>query len=199
MVIELDRTATSDQLTPAALWQAAAGAPIGDELLEWPPDLFAVTHLVLQRSEAYRFALSPPRGASWPPDRAGGWDTAVVEAGCRWSAWVEDHDRPLPPLLAEEWAVFRSAADTPLERLAEGQDWRLCEALLTLQAIADEACAGLGVALTASAGQGAAYRARGRELLARTGSLSRVPVELLRVLPKVRTAPNGTSSRTVSR
>ena len=46
MVIELDRTATSDQLTPAALWQAAAGAPIGDELLEWPPDLVAVTHLV---------------------------------------------------------------------------------------------------------------------------------------------------------
>src|SRR5262249_43102004 len=44
-----------------------------------------------------------------------------------------------------------------------------------------------------------AYRARARELLARTGSLSRVPVERMRVLPKVRTAPNGTSSRVLSR
>ena len=55
------------------------------------------------------------------------------------------------------------------------------------------------VALTSSAGYGAVYRARGRELLARNGSLSRLPVGVLRVLPKVRTAPNGTSSRTLSR
>ena len=75
----------------------------------------------------------------------------------------------------------------------------MCEAVLTLHAIADEACAGLGVALTACDGSGATYRGRGRELLARKGSLSRAPVEGLRVLPKVRTSPNGTSSRTLSR
>ena len=49
----------------------------------------------------------------------------------------------------------------------------MCEALLTLHAIADEACAGLGVALDKSDGKGCVYRARGRELLARTGSLAR--------------------------
>ena len=90
--------------------------------------------------------------------------------------------------------------ETSLRRLSEAQDWRVCEAVLTLHAIADEAaCCGLGVALTASDGYGAIYRARGRELLARKGSLSRAPVGALRVLPKVRTAPNGTSSRTLSR
>ena len=189
----------SYELTPASLWAVVAGSEIDDELLEWPPDLFALSDLVLQRSEAHRFALSPPSGASWPPDRFVDWAGAVAEAGRGWSAWVEEHDGPIPELLAEEWAVFRSAAEMPLSRLGEAQDWRVCEAILNLHAIADEACAGLGVALTASDGYGAVYRARGRELLARKGSLSRAPVEGVRVLPKVRTAPSGTSARTLSR
>jgi hypothetical protein len=194
-----DTAVGSYELTPASLWGAVAGAEIDDELLAWPPDLFALSDLVLQRSEAHRFALSPPSGASWPPDRFADWASAVAETGRRWSAWLEDQDRPIPGLLAEEWEVFRSAAGTPLTRLTDAKDWRVCEAILNLHAIADEACAGLGVALTASDGYGAVYRARGRELLVRKGSLSRAPVEALRVLPKVRTAPNGTSPRTLSR
>jgi hypothetical protein len=35
----------------------------------------------------------------------------------------------------------------PIEELALGRERRMCEALLTLHAIADEACASLGVAL----------------------------------------------------
>ena len=189
----------SYELTPASVWGAVAGTEIDDALLEWPPDLFALSDLVLQRSEAHRFALSPPSGESWPPDRFGDWASAVADAGRRWSTWVEDHDEPIPELLAEEWEVFRAAAEMPLTCLSEAQDWRVCEAILSLHAIADEACAALGVSLTACEGYGALYRARGRELLARKGSLSRVPVQALRVLPKVRTAPNGTSSRTLSR
>src|SRR5215469_2894909 len=83
------------------------------------------------------------------------------------------------------------ARETPLEDLASGRDWRLAEALLTLHAVADEACAGLGIALDASDAIGCVYRARGRELLARTGSLARIDARLLRVLPKVRTPPTG--------
>ena len=37
----------------------------------------------------------------------------------------------------------------------------MCEALLTLHAIADEACSGLGIALTEFGGKGCVYRARG--------------------------------------
>lgn len=166
----------SYELTPASVWGAVAGTEIDDALLEWPPDLFALSDLVLQRSEAHRFALSPPSGESWPPDRFGDWASAVADAGRRWSTWVEDHDEPIPELLAEEWEVFRAAAEMPLTCLSEAQDWRVCEAILSLHAIADEACAALGVSLTACEGYGALYRARGRELLARNGSLSRVPV-----------------------
>jgi hypothetical protein len=71
--------------------------------------------------------------------------------------------------------------------------------LREIHAIADEACAGLGIALSRFGGKGCVYRARGRELLARTGSLARIRSHSLRVLPKVRTSPNGTSLRSFSR
>jgi len=173
--------------TPASVWQALVGSTIGDELLEWPPDLFALTEVILQRSEAYRFALSPPAGSSWPPADVPAWPDAVTGAARQWTAWAEDTNGAVPRLLAQEWGIFRARAGTPLSQLAEARDWRLCQALLTLHAIADEACAGLGVDLDASGADGFVYRARGRELLARTGSLARMPAQSIRVLPKVHT------------
>jgi hypothetical protein len=188
-----------EELTPASVWLGVGGCAIGDEVLEWPPDLFALTDVLLERSESYRFALSPPHGASWPPARMPGWSDAVVDAGRQLSAAVEDATRPVPDLVAAEWEVVREGVERPLERLTHAQDWRLCEALLTLHAVADEACAGLAVALDAPGGAGSLYRARGRELLARTGSLSRILPQYLRVLPKDLTPPNGTSLRSLSR
>jgi hypothetical protein len=176
-----------------------AGSPFTDNLLEWPADLFALTNVILKRTEAHRFVLSPPSGEEWPPRRFPSWSDAVEDAGRQWSVWLEDQKSPFPELLAEEWTVFCERAGTPLEDLAEGRDWRMCEALLTLHAIADEACAGLGMALDRSDGKGCLYRARGRELLARTGSLARIQSHSLRVLPKVCTPPNGTSFRSFSR
>jgi hypothetical protein len=103
----------------------------------------------------------------------------------------EGYSGEMPGLLSAEWSAFRERADVPLERVAAGSDWPLCEALLTLHAIADEACAGLAVALDSSHADGCAYRARGREFLARTGSLARINPRVLRVLPKVCTPPTG--------
>jgi hypothetical protein len=174
--------------TLASAWQAISGGGFADELLEWPPDVFALTNALLDRSEAFRFALSPPAGMSWPPD---GWSDAVVDAGREWSVWIEDRRGSAPRLLAEEWGVVLEHADMPLEDLAEGRNPRVCKALLTLHAIADEACAGLGAATERADGRGAGYRTRARELLARTGSLARIPPRLVRVLPKIRTPPTG--------
>jgi hypothetical protein len=61
------------------------------------------------------------------------WSEAVQEAGCQWSRWVEDRKNALPQLLADEWSFFRDRAGAPLKELTEGRDWRMCEALLTLQ------------------------------------------------------------------
>jgi len=133
----------SYELTPAAVWRALAGTEIDDELLERPPDRF------------------------------GDWASVITETGRSWSAWVEDHAGRSPSCSLTSGRSFASTAETPLTGLTEAQDWRLCEAVLNLHAIADEACAGLGVALTSCDGYGAIHRARGRELLARKGSLSR--------------------------
>jgi hypothetical protein len=184
--------------TLASVWQAVAGTTISDKLLEWPPDLFTLTEVILQRSQAYRFAFSPPAGATWPPAGLPDWPDAVTDAARRWSAWAEDRNGPVPDLLAQEWAILRARAGIPLSQLAEARDWRLCEALLTLHAIADEACAGLGVFLDAAGADGLVYRARGRELLARTGSLARLPAHLIRVLPKAGTPLAGSSVRALS-
>jgi hypothetical protein len=173
--------------TLASVWQAVAGTAIGDELLAWPPDVFALAEVILQRSQAYRFALSPPPGSTWPPASSPDWAGAVAGAARRWSAWAEDRSDAIPGLLAQQWTVLRERAGSPLKDLTRARDWRLCQALLTLHAIADEACAGLGAALDATSADGLLYRARGRELLARTGSLARIPPHLIRVLPKVRT------------
>ena len=182
-------TSRGGEPTSASTWQALGGRAITDELLEWPPDVLALCNVILGGTEAFRFSLAP--SSRWPPARYQDWAGAVEEAGRSWGAWVEDDRGEIPNLLIEEWRAFRERADVPLEQLASGSDWRLCEALLTLHAVADEACAGLAVALDSSHRDGCIYRARGREFLARTGSLARINPRVLRVLPKVRTPPTG--------
>ena len=124
--------AGTERPTLASTWSAISGGAFTDELLAWPPDVFALTNVLLDRSETFRFALSPPDGERWPPTDE--WSDAVVAAGREWSAWVEDRRGSVPSLLAEEWSVALGRADLPLTDLAQGRDWRLCTALLTLHA-----------------------------------------------------------------
>jgi len=175
--------------TLASEWHATSGGAIADDLLDWPPDLFALANVILASSEAFRFALSPIE--EWPPEDLPDWGRMVVRGGLDWAEWAEHRRGPPPELVGREWAVLKERAEMPLEHLASGLDWRVCVALLTLHAMADEACAGLGVALDTSDGLACAYRARGREMLVRRGSMARVDPRRLRVLPKVRTPPTG--------
>jgi hypothetical protein len=186
-------------LTVGSLWHDIAGRRLGDELLEWAPDLFAFADVVLDRSEAYRFVVSPPEGASWPPYEMPDWDLAVAGASAVWCAWFEGDGSKLPGLVAEEWAVVCERSGTTVDELATGRAWRICQALLTLHAIADEACAGTGVAVADVPRVGHRFRARARELLARTGTLSRISRQRLRVLPRVRNPIGGPSIRSLSR
>jgi hypothetical protein len=180
--------------TLAGTWLAASNTAISDALLEWPADLFALTNVILERAQVFRFVLSPPAGEQWPPISTEGWSEQVREAAHAWSAAVDEPGQPLPAELTDEWHRLVDGLDTPLEHLARGENWRLCESLLTLHAISDEACAVLFGATDGSGGHAYLYRAQCRELLARTGSLSRVDPRKLRVLPKVRTPPTGRAS-----
>src|SRR5262249_44422094 len=194
-----DQTEPAQEPTPASTWRAVAGSPFSDQLLDWPADLFALTNAILGRSEVYRFVLSPTGAMEWPPERIRGWSDAVDEASRQWSGWLDDRQGALPDLLVQEWTVFCEQAHLPITHVAEARDSRMCKALVTLHAIADEACAGLGVALDRSDAKGCFSRARGRVLLGRTGSLSRTPPLFMRFLPKVRPPPTGPSMRSLSR
>src|SRR5919106_1399708 len=154
--------------TAASLWHEIAGRELGNELLEWAPDLFAFTDVVLDRSEAYRFTVSPPDGATWPPSEISDWSGAIADASSGWCAWVEGDGRKLPGLVSGEWAVVCEGSATAVDELATGRAWRLCHALLTLHAIADEASAGTGAAVTDVPRGGQRFRGRARGILART-------------------------------
>jgi len=189
----------SGALTVGDLWRDTIGRPLGDELLEWAPDLVAFTDVILARSEAYRFVVSPPQGTSWPPPEMADWSQMIAGASAGWCAWVDGDTTEIPGLVAEEWAAVYEHSTTSLDDLATGRAWRVCQALITLHAIADEACAGTGVTVAEVPRNGAGFRARARELLARTGTLSRISRQRLRVLPCVRNAVGGPTIRSLSR
>jgi len=86
----------SGALTVGSLWHDVAGRRLSDGLLEWAPDLFAFSDVVLDRSEAYRFAVSPPDGTSWPPAEMRDWDLAIGDASVGWCAWVDGDGTELP-------------------------------------------------------------------------------------------------------
>src|SRR5262245_24771410 len=101
-----DQTEPTSEPTPASMWQAVAGSPISDQLLEWPADLFALTNVIIARSELYRFVLSPTRAMEWPPQRVRGWSDAVEAASRQWSGWLDERQGALPDLLVDEWRVL---------------------------------------------------------------------------------------------
>jgi hypothetical protein len=113
----LPQCSHSQEPTLASVWYSVAGSPISDELLDWPADIFALTDIILDRSEVYRFILSPPHGAEWPPSRISGWSSEVEEAGRQWSLWVENRETGFPELVAAEWRAFRERIEISLEDL----------------------------------------------------------------------------------
>lgn len=185
--------------TLASLWSDVSGRDLADWDLSWPADVFALVGSVLQRSTAYRFGVSPPAGRQWPPGGARTWDALVCAAGQEWCTWAERPDGPPPALVGDSWAVLRDRGSVHLDDVADGSAWDVVEALFTLLAASDEACAGIGGVSGPVHAGGERFRARSAELLARTGSLSRISCYRLRVLPKVRTPPGGISFRSLSR
>ena len=89
--------------TVRSLWHDIAGRQLGDELLEWAPDLFAFTDVALDRSEAYRFAVSPPEGTSWPPPEMRDWSLAITDASADWWAWNSKATRPPATATRSTW------------------------------------------------------------------------------------------------
>ena len=185
--------------TIGSTWLTLGGRDVDDDLIRWPPDLFAFTEVILDRAEAYRFAVSPPTGRRWPPASTPPWTEAVATAARSWSDQTEERRGEPPDLVLEEWRVVCDALDTPIDELASGQAWRICEALLTLHAVSDEACAGVAAGVSTPGDTPTALEVRMRDLLEQTGTIARIDPALMRVVPKYRTAPGGITTRSISR
>jgi PAS domain S-box-containing protein len=170
-----------------------------EEIFAWPPDGFAFSAAVLSESGAYRLIVSPPRGRRWPPRGLGGesWETAVQRWAVEWAAWAIARRSGLrrPEALSRLTSTVRASRHLPLAQLDEPQNWETLVALLTLHAMADEACTGLGVDRSAKD----PFHASARKLLREKGTMSRFAGTRARVLPKSSLPRTGITIRSLSR
>jgi hypothetical protein len=176
-----------------------------DSVFEWPPDVFALTSALLKRTGAYRYVVSPPSNATWPPasiPAEGGWTGAISDIAAQWIRSVADQSQlALPTALVESKTSIVSYWDViTLEDLREiqddGKDWRLCSAILSLHAMADSACNGFGTPTAPSHCELVHFLAD--HLLSTYGSLSRLAKAKGVVLPKMRTPQTGVTLRATS-
>lgn len=182
--------------------------------LVWPPDAFALTSAVLDRTGCYRYVLSDRQEPVWR------WQARVERTGVWWMESASAKLAGRPPLTGENGedpADFLRAlqdtierhADVTLEELriltgerCEGQEARpvetVCRALLDLHAVADEACTGLGLARPPFGARSALAHLLANLLLVSKGSLASLPKHAGVVLPKMRTPQRGLTLRTLS-
>lgn len=188
----------TDGLTVRGLWEWLAAGPLPDDCLRWAPDVAALAGILIQRSHAFRFVVSPPEQACWPPPGEEPFADRVSVAAAEWRAAMDTDGEPVPAVVSRYWEVVTDHLDTPVAQIAQGRPWELCEAVLAVHAIADEASAGCAGGGSAT-GPGYTFRARARELLARTGSIATLPAERVALLPKSRTSSVGITHRSLSR
>lgn len=188
--------------------------------LAWPPDSFAIAGSILSNTGAYTEVLN-----SWPPganprntpaENAARWQTKVKAAAATWRRtclWVP----PRPPaFVRQQWSEIEKGLDCNLATFREDSarpgspENRVCKSLLTLLAIADEACIGVGLSedwlssetatdlrfLTSCLGN---LLESSGDTRSRGATLTRnVKGQVLRVLPKLRTPQTGLNLRNLS-
>lgn len=167
-------------------------------LQAWPPDVFAVTGVLLERSGAYRLAVSPPPGRSWP-ESGSNWANDVRELASYWaaSAQIEPSRATAAKLPAAVESWIRTVKEAEAFAVSEiPSNWELTCALLALHAVADETCSTLASAEHPKSGR---YWLAARLQLSERGTVARLPVDRIRVLPKLRTPSGGMTLRSLSR
>src|SRR5262245_50791094 len=185
----------ADERTVSSYFGAFAPAPAWHELVWWPPDVFALTNLILDHTGAYRFVVAPPRGRRWPPFPD--WTQRVSDAAEAWRDASSGLHGELPALVRTCWDTVTRFRDLPLERIKTGEASELAAALLTLHAVADEACA--EVASFGRRVSGSSFECRAWTLLQAQGSLSRLSPARVSIVPKTNFSGRGITIRSLSR
>jgi hypothetical protein len=157
--------------------------------------------MLLVRSGSYCSVLT-----YWPPSRykrkqePDYWAKRASKLGEVWRrTWVSR--RTVPPRVSSLWARIIGLGNTPLHKVSGNQ--ALCQDILELCAIADEACQGVGSPLDGQESKAdEKFLYYGAGLLHRELPGSSACVEIhpsrLRVLPKMHTPQNGLTIRSLS-
>lgn len=179
---------------------------------EWPPDVFALSALLLSYTGAYRRAATPPKRHHWPDKD---WKSTAHDKATQWRNWVSTGMKGTHPL-SGYLECLEDLKSVEIDRLydpPEGEPWNLFVILLEIHSIADEAMRGVGSVfsprVTLSIVESQAETDTGSEelslfylqanfLLALRGSLSRLPKYRGVVLPKARTPQIGLTLRSFS-
>lgn len=178
----------------ASYFEAFSPAPGWDELLNWPPDIFALANLLLDHTEIYRYVVAPPAGRRWPP--ISGWNEHVASTAQLWRSSASDNADP-PEAVRAYWDVVSQHRNTSLSAVRQGEPWELCQALLSLHAIADEACTGLASMKEPTPED--SFETKAWSLLADNHSLSRLSPARVRITPKSQVTGSGITIRSLSR
>lgn len=163
-----------------------------NQLLQWPPDVFAVVASLLLKSGAYAHAVS-----GWKRTNLRQWVSDLRRIGDEWRLNLDD-----PPQEVRTWheELIRKKG-TPVLEICEDRD--LCPALLQLCAAADEACCGVGCYRHAPGAKDFRQQASKRlaeSLLAfKVSTLCKqVHHSTIRVLPKLHTPQSGITIRSLT-
>jgi hypothetical protein len=159
------------------------------EAPRWPPDAFAITATILKQAAAYSSVIE-----TWPPRGQKEWTKFITRIGATWRTVATGTD-PLPNEVNRWWRLIRAATAVPIESVC--RDGALCQALLELNAAADEASWGIGIRDTPPD----AFGMRALSLLVRNGFRSfceRVHPSRAVVLAKLHTPRSGLTLRSLS-
>lgn len=129
--------------------------------MEWPPDLFLMTSMILKKTGAYIGAILPFE--TWPKGK--NWQKSLDAEKDNWYRWVlnylneADSGEKIPDFIDEHIETLLEHSDVSLDEIRnlfsakhrnggfENEDeraWKVCKSLLELHAFADEICRNFG-------------------------------------------------------
>jgi hypothetical protein len=170
-----------------------------EKWLEWPPDIFALTSILLKTTGIYRYVVSPhPENGKrllsslYIEER----ERLAREMQRAWYSWIVGIN-PEPPDRLKGY----------MEKLFDDQcklsfdpypPYEICDTLLHLHILADAAGEAFGMLTGKTYGRMCAVYFLANFLLGVSGTLSRLPSRYGVVLPKMRTPQGGITPRSLS-
>lgn len=168
-------------------------------LLTWPPDTFAVVASLLLKSGAYSYAVS-----DWKRELPlTEWVKETRRVG---ELWRKSPSRP-PEEVQQFHRKLTSNQSRRMKVSNVRNDPKLCDALLQLSALSDEACAGVGKGVTRGQRKpvGSTFLGKAKNRLQKSAKshgvstlCKRVHHSTVRVLPKLHTPQSGMTIRSLT-